>query len=80
MCKANITLLDELKFLYGIKTNVDLAERIKVPVKTIEKWIFKNEIPARGQSIQYIELLIANATKLKELEEKFNEMKSIVSQ
>lgn len=78
MNKANITLLDELKLLYGIKTNVEMAERFNIPIKTIESWLFKNKIPTKGQSIQYLELLIENAKKEKALEDKFNEMKKII--
>jgi len=79
MCKAsNISLLDDLKHLYGLKKNVEVAERFNIPIKTIEAWIFKNEIPSRGLAVHYIELLIENAKKVKEAQKKFKELEEIL--
>jgi len=59
MLKGNLELLDELKMLLNIKSDIDLAEKIEVPINTIKNWKKKGEIPEKGQSLVYIKLYIS---------------------
>jgi len=74
MKTQNITLLDDLKHLYGLNTNVEVANQFNIPIKTIETWVFKNHIPERGLSLQYISLLIENAKRDLKLKKKIEDL------